>query len=186
MVAEAARYNRYGSACEYVVNDSNDLCRFDNNTFDFICSSLVLQHIWPEASKIYMAEFVRVLRPGGLLFFQLPSVPRETQAESQEPPEERLEAQQQCKSAAAPRTPVSWQRVREIFSRRKASGSDKPEESDASVEPLNLERLIEMHGIPREEVCNVLERAHGTVIRVQEDECCGSDWISFRYWVTKS
>jgi SAM-dependent methyltransferase len=87
MVAEAARYNRYGSACEYVVNDSNDLRRFDNNAFDFICSSLVLQHIQAEASKIYMAEFMRVLKPGGLLFFQLPSVRRETRAEGQGPAE---------------------------------------------------------------------------------------------------
>lgn len=186
MVAEAARYNRYGSACEYVVNDSNDLRRFDNNTFDFICSSLVLQHIQPEASKIYMTEFMRVLRPGGLLFFQLPSVLCATQVENQGPPEKTIETEQQWKSAVAPRKPGSWQRVREIFSHSKASGNDRPEKSHASAEAVNLDGLIEMHGIPREEVCSLLDRAHGTVIRVQEDECCGPDWISFRYWVTKS
>ncbi len=187
MVSEAARYNQYGCACEYVVNNSNDLGRFDDNTFDFICSSIVLQHIWPEASKIYMAEFVRVLRPGGLLFFQLPSALRQTQAQSQGPQEKTVKMDQESGPAVVSRKPASWQRVRKIFSRRKHSATAKPEESHVSVESCsNLERLVEMHGIPREEVCSVLERSHGTVIRVQEDECCGPEWISFRYWVTKS
>lgn len=186
MVAEAARYNRCGSACEYVVNDSNDLRRFDDDTFDFVCSSLVLQHIPPEASRIYIEEFVRVLRPGGVLFFQLPSVRRETQPESQGPPETAIQAEQQGKSATVPKKTTSARRLREIFSRRKALGNDTPQEPNPSVEPVNLERLIEMHGIPREQVCSLIERAHGTVIRVQEDDCCGLEWNSFRYWVTKS
>jgi ubiquinone/menaquinone biosynthesis C-methylase UbiE len=185
MVAEAARYNHCGSACEYIVNDSNDLRRFDDNSFDFICSSLVLQHIWPEASKVYLAEFMRVLRPGGLIFFQLPSTRRETQAESPELAEKTAAVERECKAEVAAGKPA-WQRVREILSRKKPSGNEKPETPDAAVVTASLESLIEMHGIAREEVCNLLERAHGTVIRVQEDECCGQDWISFRYWVTKS
>jgi SAM-dependent methyltransferase len=187
MVAEAAGYNRCGSACEYLVNDSNDLRGFDDNTFDFVFSFLVLQHVRPEASRIYMTEFVRVLRPGGLLYFQLPSVRRATQAASHGPAETAGEAEQQCNSAVAPGKPGSGQRGQEILSRTKVAGNDQAEESDSSGEPFSdLEGLIEMHGIPRDGVCSVIERAHGTVLRVQEDDCCGSEWISFRYWVTKS
>jgi hypothetical protein len=36
----------------------------------------VLQHIVPEISEVYLREFVRLLKPGGLLVFQLPSHPR--------------------------------------------------------------------------------------------------------------
>ena len=36
-------------------------------------SFITLQHIPPDAVRSYLAEFVRILRPGGAMFFQLPS-----------------------------------------------------------------------------------------------------------------
>ncbi len=179
MVAEATRYNRCGLACEYVVNDSTDLSCFGNDTFDFICSSIVLQHIRPEACKLYLAEFVRVLKPEGLLFFQLPSAMHKLPADTT--------AQAGSSSTLAPGSSRIWMRMREIVSRRKASRSRKLESVEGPSDKADdLEKLIEMHGIPREEVCNLLERANATVLRVQEDDCCGLEWASFRYWVTKA
>ena len=58
----------------FVVNVAGDLARFDDAAFDPGFSSIVLQHV-PDRSTIerYVAEFCRVVRPGGLVMFQLPS-----------------------------------------------------------------------------------------------------------------
>ena len=59
--------------CRFLVNDSSSL-PFDADQFDFIYTAIVLQHV-PSQKLIrrYIAEFVRTLKPGGLLVMQLPS-----------------------------------------------------------------------------------------------------------------
>ena len=59
--------------CRFVVNARPDLSMFDNDSFDFVYSRIVLQHIPPDISGQYVAEFIRVVRPGGLALFQVPS-----------------------------------------------------------------------------------------------------------------
>jgi SAM-dependent methyltransferase len=54
-------------------NQSDDLALFDDDTFDFIYSRFVLQHIPSESSARYISEFIRVLKPGGTAFFQVPA-----------------------------------------------------------------------------------------------------------------
>jgi len=61
--------------CRYAVNDSGNLSLFGDDTFDLIYSRLVLQHMKPEYSQNYIREFLRVLAPGGLVIFQIPSRP---------------------------------------------------------------------------------------------------------------
>jgi 2-polyprenyl-3-methyl-5-hydroxy-6-metoxy-1,4-benzoquinol methylase len=73
MIERARGYNRYGSRCEYRVNQTPDLNQLADNSFDFIYSNIVLQHMEPELSKKYIAEFIRVLKPGGVAVFQIPS-----------------------------------------------------------------------------------------------------------------
>lgn len=73
MIRLAQEYNRQGSRCQYYLNESDDLRLFDDNRFDFIYSSNVLQHIHPRYSRNYLKEFVRLLAPGGVLVFQIPS-----------------------------------------------------------------------------------------------------------------
>ena len=78
MVAQARQLNREVANCQFVVNVSRDLRDFPDHEFDLVHSRLVLQHIsFTDVTDIYIAELVRVLRPGGLLWFQLPSaIPR--------------------------------------------------------------------------------------------------------------
>jgi ubiquinone/menaquinone biosynthesis C-methylase UbiE len=57
--------------CEFVLNERNDLSQFANESFDFIYSSIVLQHIPFPYSVDYIREFCRTLRPGGVLVFQI-------------------------------------------------------------------------------------------------------------------
>lgn len=73
MIALAQQYNRFGERCKYVLNERSDLSVFPGGTFDFIYSSITLQHMPPRYSRRYISEFLRVLAPGGALLFQLTS-----------------------------------------------------------------------------------------------------------------
>lgn len=73
MIELAQQMNRHGERCQYLLNSRRDLALFADSTFDFIYSSITLQHIRPRFTQRYLAEFTRVLRPGGVIVFQLPS-----------------------------------------------------------------------------------------------------------------
>jgi SAM-dependent methyltransferase len=75
MLERAARYNRDPARCAYHLNERADLLLFPERSFSFVYTSLVLQHLPPELALGYIAEFLRVLAPGGLLVFHLPSEP---------------------------------------------------------------------------------------------------------------
>ena len=72
MIARANQHNRPPSRCRYHVNERDDLALFADDEFDLIYASRVLQHIEPRYTRSYLAEFIRVLRPGGLAIFDLP------------------------------------------------------------------------------------------------------------------
>jgi SAM-dependent methyltransferase len=72
MIELARGYNRFGQRCEYVCNTKSDLCQFPDRAFDMVCCYITLQHIRPRLVRRYLNEFLRVLKPGGLLLFQLP------------------------------------------------------------------------------------------------------------------
>src|SRR5262245_8243494 len=73
MIARARLDNRHGDQCRYHHNTAPDLSVFPDATFDFIYSVLTLQHMPSEYAQRYIAEFVRLLAPQGVLVFQLPS-----------------------------------------------------------------------------------------------------------------
>lgn len=73
MVEQARQYNQFGDRCEYFLNEKSDLSQFSDSSCDFIYSNIVLQHMRPDYSQGYLREFLRLLSPGGLLVFQLPS-----------------------------------------------------------------------------------------------------------------
>jgi SAM-dependent methyltransferase len=72
MVAQARRLNADRPGIEFVVNVAPDLRRFESAGFDLVYSSKVLQHM-PSGDQAcaYIAEFLRLLRPGGIAIFQL-------------------------------------------------------------------------------------------------------------------
>jgi ubiquinone/menaquinone biosynthesis C-methylase UbiE len=67
MIEIARRYNRQGSRCEYYQNEAPDLAIFADESFDFVYSALTLQHISPPLQARYLLEFLRVLKPTGLI-----------------------------------------------------------------------------------------------------------------------
>lgn len=76
MVERARSLNRHGDTVRYEVNTEPHLERFDDGSFDLVYSSITLQHIPPRFVRRYLAEFVRVLRPGGVALFQMRNGPR--------------------------------------------------------------------------------------------------------------
>lgn len=73
MIEQARQHNRHGARCRYHVNVAQDLRLFPDATFDFVYTSAVLQHMIPRYAKGYIREFFRVLKPGGMTCFELPS-----------------------------------------------------------------------------------------------------------------
>jgi len=71
MIEYAQRYN-YKDNCTFLTNENFDLKTFEANSFDFIYTNIVLQHIYPKFVFTYLMEFIRVLKQDGLLIFQLP------------------------------------------------------------------------------------------------------------------
>jgi SAM-dependent methyltransferase len=73
MVRMAQIYNRYPDRCYYIVNAEPSLRVLADNSVSFIYSMIALQHIPPPVCANYLRDFVRILKPGGLLAFQLSS-----------------------------------------------------------------------------------------------------------------
>lgn len=64
---------QFTHGCKFVVNDTGDLKLFRDDFFDFVYSNIVLQH-QPEKrlAKAYIREFIRVIKPGAKVVFQMP------------------------------------------------------------------------------------------------------------------
>lgn len=73
MVDLATRLNQHPQTVSYVSNQAPDLSLFEDGSFDFIVSSIVLHHVKPDLACSYIREFFRVLAPGGIAVFQLAS-----------------------------------------------------------------------------------------------------------------
>lgn len=155
MIALAREHNACGERCKYIVNDSDDLSQFDENTFDLIYSKLTLQHMPPTLSKKFIVEFLRVLRPEGLALFQMAG----EQTARRRPGVRRF------------RRAIRWL---------------IPEALITAYRKLRYGHLIDMYGMPREEVERTVEEGAGKVVDVVEDTSAGGGWTSFRYCVQKT
>jgi ubiquinone/menaquinone biosynthesis C-methylase UbiE len=68
----AKQLNRRGAACQFMLNQRDDLSLFRDREFDFVYSFIVLQHMTPKYAVGYLSEFFRVSVPGSLVVFQMP------------------------------------------------------------------------------------------------------------------
>jgi 2-polyprenyl-3-methyl-5-hydroxy-6-metoxy-1,4-benzoquinol methylase len=70
MIEHARRLNRYPAKVTYHLNIKSDLSDFPSASYDFAYSMIALQHTPPSFQRSYISEFVRLLAPGGVAFFQ--------------------------------------------------------------------------------------------------------------------
>ncbi len=72
MISLARRFSAPDpKAAEYVVNSGPDVAFVPTGSVDFVYSHIVLQHIPSALQMGYIADFVRVLAPGGVAAFQV-------------------------------------------------------------------------------------------------------------------
>ena len=73
MIARARQIAGDAADRTFLANEAPDLGQFETGQFDLVVSFLVLQHIADrDQIRAYLAEFARVLAPGGLIAFQIP------------------------------------------------------------------------------------------------------------------
>ncbi|MFW9888697.1 MAG: class I SAM-dependent methyltransferase [Candidatus Thorarchaeota archaeon] len=73
MVNLARHYDTSDGRCTFLVNQQPNLRIFPSDHFDLIYTSRVLQHIKTPLSRKYILEFTRILKPSGVVVFQVPS-----------------------------------------------------------------------------------------------------------------
>jgi SAM-dependent methyltransferase len=151
MLDLARRYNVRGHRCRFMLNGTADLSQFSDGAFDFVYSKLVLQHMQPRAVRAYVPELLRVLRPAGILAFQLP-----------EPVACPVIGGPLKRSIPMPIV-RAYRRLKKLVTR----GIDFPK--------------MEVHGMMRNEVVDLIERSGGVVIDVMPDHSHGEESAGFLY-----
>jgi ubiquinone/menaquinone biosynthesis C-methylase UbiE len=73
MVALSREMNHDVPNCHFMVNSASNLAIFSDNYFDCIYTVITLQHVPRKFVILYIEEFLRILKKGGVLAFQLPS-----------------------------------------------------------------------------------------------------------------
>lgn len=71
MIEKARELNQEVPTCRFRLNEAEHLGGFADGLFGFAYSSIVLQHIHPQLVRKYIGELMRVLKPGGVLVFQI-------------------------------------------------------------------------------------------------------------------
>lgn len=65
---------------QYAVNTRDDLAAIESGSVDFVYCHIVLQHVPAQYQAGFIAEFLRVLKPGGVAAFQIPTANLESAA----------------------------------------------------------------------------------------------------------
>ena len=170
MIENARKHNHMGDKCKYVINEASNLSQFSDNSFDFVYSKLVLQHIRPKYSKEYIKEFIRIVKPGGLILFQIPyslEIPKRTIC-GIDIPEKLLQVKESifriskslCQNVKNNHIIRTW------------------------ITKQKFQPVMEFYGIPREEVERIIEQNCGNVIKIDIDNNC-PPWKGYLYFVTK-
>jgi SAM-dependent methyltransferase len=169
MVDRAQQLNRHGVRCRYHLNVRPDLRLFADAIFDFVYSNIVLQHMAPELAERYIAEFMRVLTPGGMSVFQVPSRYVGIRPFG---PDGRAEPRLVALSGV--------RRFRACHPRNLARRG-----CDALRLVKRRSGPFEMHPVPRERVVDIVESAGGDVLAIEDYPVSGPEWENYRYIVRR-
>lgn len=75
MLERARSLDRSGGRCTFVLSEHPDLRAVPDASVDLVFTERVLQHLPAPIVEGYLAEFIRVLRPGGTALLHIPTRP---------------------------------------------------------------------------------------------------------------
>ena len=162
MIEVARKYNSHEN-CVFVLNDSDTLSFLQSNTFDFIYTTLVLQHMLPEFSKGFIKEFLRLLVPGGVLIFQLPAG-KDPNYTAQIDQDGMIRKIMDLIKGCIPSF------ILNMYVKLRYPEGPK----------------WEMHSVDREEITSLVISYGGDIFHIEENKEAGPSWISYRYFVQKA
>lgn len=166
MLEQARRFNAGGEDCRFTENRRTDLRLFPDGHFDFIYSRIVLQHMPARMARRYLAEFCRVLRPGGVLYFQIPAGWNLSSPVTHELLRHHVTKPRRIYKALRRLVMLDWSRSPEWHKQRRQE--------------------MEMHFCPLPEVVRLLERHRLVLSAIQRDDACGEAVLSYNYLAVKS
>jgi 2-polyprenyl-3-methyl-5-hydroxy-6-metoxy-1,4-benzoquinol methylase len=164
MIEAADAHNAHPDRCRYLVNARGDLRVFGDRAFDFIYTNVVLQHMRTSLAEEYIREFVRILKPDGILVFQM------------------LEAHPRSLRQKLQRV------IKRVLGRLPAPLVDVarkiryPTASWRAITSLPV-TFVELNGLPRPRVEHVLADAGAHVIACRDMSAANprSGWASLQY-----
>jgi SAM-dependent methyltransferase len=170
MIAEARRLNADVPKLSFVLNPASHLRQFESGTFDVIYCRLVLQHLRPRFVRRYVPELVRLLRPDGVLMFQMPG---ETDHIDSEEAFCRAPVTGTALKRHAPLTFVrAYRRLKyRLIVDYAVMESDDPR--------------MHMFAMSKEHVTRLIVEAGGQVLAIRPDQSHGTRGQGFEYWVTR-
>ena len=161
MLEKAKEYGWIEDNCKYILNKTDDLSLFADNSFDFIYSSLTLQHMKPQYSKKYIKEFLRILNPQGLAVVQVSSHELHPLNTHEHKLHKRLEHLVRY---------ITPRKITDQFYKARAKLLGVP--------------LMEMYGVKQQDVVDLIENTRANIIDIQQDNHA-TGWIGFKYYITK-
>lgn len=161
MIERAMALNRHPAACAYLVNDADHLGVFETASFDFIYSNITLQHMEPGYALGYLTEFVRILKPGGILVFQMPD--RESDTDSR---------------ALVPTLRRWW---KSLLGERGFRRADNLWQTLLA----GFRPRMEMYGARPEDLSRHLRSAGARMLDVWPNDHAGGRWVSYWYAATR-
>lgn len=163
MLASARELHANRTNIAFVSNQHDDLRWIADSSLDFVLSLLVLQHLDSiPAIETFLREFVRILKPGGAIVFQLPS------------------------SVPAHRTPLPAWKTRAGFRLRTA----KILRRVGVPAPVLYKRFdwvpeMTLLALPNETTRRILEEAGGTIVLVTPPHTDAGGTVDQVYFVTR-
>ena len=145
---------QYVPKVNFHVNQKDCLTFIESETLDFVFSHIVLQHMNSDLQKKYIREFFRVLKPGGLAAFQIPT---EILGGNRE--EVSIKIRDRLKEAIP-----GFQQVYGYYRRRRKE--KKQQEKLKRLEHLDPEIFVEMHCLPDEHVRELCDESGCAIERV--------------------
>ncbi len=139
MIELADQHNRTPDKVQFRLNTKSDLSLIPDQSFDLVYSVITLQHIPPALIPGYIKEFCRICRPGGAVFFQLPTVA---------PPK-------RWRFSWYP--PTTWMRIKRYFLKTTAI---RPEMSMNALKKAEVEAILTNSGLKLVQATPYLAAGH--------------------------